>query len=879
MTARNPDASGIGTSELLVLGADHPLTLSGSVTSWRVVRGVVEIFAIASVNSADVPRLHLTTATTGTVLFGSDEAVADDVRLLAVGGPDSAVQVVPVDSRDAESARRRWLGELAALVIVGLSARTLTADRNTSVTDAPEIELSRAIVSRREQLELDDRELIRTQRNSHQGAFAESLQTLGSLLESDDGTTQRAKDGESPLTGAFRVVLRSHGMSIVPLPPKADDADPLTTLARACGVRTRSVCLDGDWWREDCGPMLGFCKDGHRPVALIPVGPERYELIDTAAASRQPIDDALAATLDTGAFAIYRPLPEGQVGIRALLRAGLVESGKDLVRLVALTGASALLALVVPLVTGQIVGSVIPESNRPELAQLAMALLVAALAGALFQLTTAIAVLRVQGRLDRYLSPALWGRLLSLPTSFFRRYSSGDLAQRVLSSESLVQLISGSAITSVLGGVFSIFSFGLIWFYSVPLGIAATILLFAMVATIILAGRVQLRRMQDVEEYSGVMSGMLLEIVSGISKLRVAGVQEKAFQRWAELFTAKRIRWNSVRTMENFVAVVTAAFPVVSSIILFAVAGLNGHSTLSPAAFLAVNAAYGQVAVALVAMASSVNLVVRAIPGLQRLQPILTETPEEDIAKSDPGTLAGAVEFSGIFFRYQPDGPLILDDISIRIPAGSSIALVGPSGSGKSTLGRLLLGFEEPETGAVFFDDQDLSGLDVRAVRRQLGVVLQSVELLPGSILSNIIGSAVELNIDDAWAAAVSAGLADDIRAMPMGIHTAISEGGSTLSGGQRQRLLIARAMSGNPKILLFDEATSALDNATQAIVAESLAAVDATRILIAHRLSTVIGADQIYYLENGRIVEAGTYGELMALGGAFASQARRQLA
>lgn len=549
------------------------------------------------------------------------------------------------------------------------------------------------------------------------------------------------------------------------------------------------------------------------------------------------------------------------------------------VRLVALTGASALLALVVPLVTGQIVGSVIPEANRPELAQLTVALLLAAIAGALFELTTAVAVLRVQGRLDRYLAPAIWDRLLSLPTSFFRRYSAGDLAHRVLSSESMVQLISGSAVTSVLGGVFSIVSLGLIWFYSVELGITATILLAAMVGTIILAGRVQLRRMQAVEKYSGVMNGMLLEFVNGISKLRVAGVQEKAFARWAELFTAKRVRWNSMRTMENFVAVLTAAFPVVSAIALFAVAGLNQHSNLSPAAFLAVNAAYGQVAFALVAAANSLNLVVRALPGLQRLLPVLTEAPEEDVAKSDPGTLEGAVEFSSVSFRYQPDGPLVLDDVSIRIPAGSSIALVGPSGSGKSTLGRLLLGFEEPENGAVFFDDQDLSGLDVRAVRRQLGVALQSVELLPGNILSNIIGSAVDLGIDDAWRSAASAALADDIRAMPMGMYTAISEGGSTLSGGQRQRLLIARAMSGNPRILLFDEATSALDNATQAIVAESLAAVAATRILIAHRLSTVIGADQIYYLENGRIVEAGTYDELMALGGAFASQASRQLA
>jgi len=221
----------------------------------------------------------------------------------------------------------------------------------------------------------------------------------------------------------------------------------------------------------------------------------------------------------------------------------------------------------------------------------------------------------------------------------------------------------------------------------------------------------------------------------------------------------------------------------------------------------------------------------------------------------------------------------VLDDVSIRIPAGSSIALVGPSGSGKSTLGRLLLGFEVPEEGGVYLDDQDLAGLDLRAVRRQLGVVLQSVEPLPGSIMSNILGDAVDLTIDDAWRAAEHAGLADDVRAMPMGMHTAITEGGSTLSGGQRQRLLIARALAGDPRVLLFDEATSALDNVTQAVVAESLAELFVTRIVIAHRLSTVRNADRIYYLERGRILESGTFDELMSLGGRFAAQANRQLA
>jgi ATP-binding cassette subfamily C protein len=294
--------------------------------------------------------------------------------------------------------------------------------------------------------------------------------------------------------------------------------------------------------------------------------------------------------------------------------------------------------------------------------------------------------------------------------------------------------------------------------------------------------------------------------------------------------------------------------------------------------FLAFTAAYGVFLGAMQALGDASLSMLKIVPVWERIRPILETLPEVDATKSYPGQLTGAIDISHVSFRYSADGPWILKDVSLKIKAGEFVALVGGSGSGKSTLMRLMLGFETPEMGSIYYDGQDLASLDLRMVRQQLGVVLQESRVLPADIFRNIVGSSSR-TVQDAWDAAEKAGLADDVRAMPMQMHTIISEGGGTLSGGQRQRLMIARAIVHRPKILYLDEATSALDNKTQAIVTESMDKLQATRIVIAHRLSTIVNADRICYLEQGQLKEQGTFKELMEMDGLFAQLAKRQLA
>ncbi|MCB9452142.1 MAG: NHLP bacteriocin export ABC transporter permease/ATPase subunit [Anaerolineaceae bacterium] len=684
---------------------------------------------------------------------------------------------------------------------------------------------------------------------------------------------------EDPLVLAARLVGQAQNITIKARPDPVDgqhEAQTLDGITVASRVQVREVALRGDWWRRDNGPLLAYLGEEKHPVALLPVSPTRYELHNPAADVVTPVTEEVAAALSPFAHTFYRTLPDTRLSARDVLRFGLWGARNELVTISLMGIAGGVLGLLVPLAIGVIFSTLIPNAQESQLLQLMAVLAVAAIAQALFQITRDVAVLRLEGKLESSVQAAVWDRLLKLPAPFFRQYTAGDLTNRAMGISIIRQALSRTVVLSLLSGIFSVFSFILLFFIDGQLALVATGLVAVAVGVTTWAGWRQTRYQQRITDLQGRIYGFVLQAITGISKLRVAGVESRFFSFWARDFSEQRHLTYKTRTIGNSLTVFNAVYPVITSIALFLVVS-NSESGLSTGSFLAFVAAFTQFLLAGLDLSSAFVSVLRVVPIYQRAQPILHALPEVDAVKADPGDLLGEIEVSRVSFRYIEKTPLIINDVSLHIKPGEFVALVGPSGSGKSTLFRMLLGFETPESGAIFFDGQNLAGLDIRSVRRQLGVVLQNSQLITGDIFTNIAGQS-QLTQEDAWEAAEMAGLADDIRQMPMEMHTVISAGGSTLSGGQRQRLLIARAIAMKPRILLFDEATSALDNATQETVSSNLERLDATRVVIAHRLSTVVGADRIIVLDKGRIAQEGTYDELMRQqDGLFADLVRRQ--
>jgi NHLM bacteriocin system ABC transporter ATP-binding protein len=756
----------------------------------------------------------------------------------------------------------------------------------------------------------------------NQQVTQDTIRNLAAVLQPQQDSYLMAN---TPLLIAAGAVGKALGVTIEP-PMQSEDVqrlrEPLEAIARASRLRLRQVLLRDRWWQKDGGPILAYTSQARHPVALLPLSSGRYELFDPIAAGlaesdarfnlassnggavngsssgsgsgsssgaltnragRTLVNADVANSLEPVAFIFYRPLPDGVLKAWQLLQFAFHGRGRDAIAILVTGIAATLLGMLVPQATAVLIDQAIPHSNAGLITQIGLGLLAAAFGGSVFQLAQAIASMRIETISDATLQAAVWDRLLKLRTSFFRQYSTGDLNSRVSAVSAIRRKLSGTVLQSIFAGFFALLNLGLLFYYSTSLAVLALLVAIVIMSVTTASGAVLIRKHRPLMELEGKLFGTMVQLINGVPKLRIAAVEERAFAHWGEKYTRQLQLLLSTQQLEDAVAVFNSAMPTVTTIALFWLTSTlispdpRAGTGLSAGTFLAFNVAYGTFIAGATSLSNTLIDVLDVIPLWQRAQPILQAEPEIDCDKADPGRLLGDVRLEYVTFRYRDDGPLILEDVSIEAKPGDFIALVGPSGSGKSTVLRLLLGFETPLSGTIYYDGQDLAGLDVSAVRRQLGVVLQNGRINAGTIFENISSGAL-ISLDDAWVAAEAAGFGDDLRSFPMQLHTLISEGGTNLSGGQRQRLIIARALALKPRILLLDEATSALDNRTQAIVSESLERLKVTRIVIAHRLSTIRNADCIYVLEAGRVVQQGTFEELAAAEGLFARLIARQL-
>ncbi|AFY34443.1 NHLP bacteriocin export ABC transporter permease/ATPase subunit [Calothrix sp. PCC 7507] len=717
----------------------------------------------------------------------------------------------------------------------------------------------------------------------------ETLGELSSVLQARKATSSAGTipidDPDQALLVAAGAVGKAMGMTIRP-PAKSENLkrlqDPLEAIARSSHIRMRRVALTDQWWKKDSTPMLTYTLEDDHPVALLRVG-NHYEIYDPWEQSHTPVNTRSAAKLAPTAYAFYRPLPDKDLKLLDLVQFAIRGHEKELVLILGAGVCTTLLGMLTPQATAILIDSAIPDANRGLLIQIALGLVAAAFGQVLFELAEAFAIIRLETFAESSTQAAVWDRLLNLKASFFRQYSIGDLKSRVSSISQIHHKLSSTVLKSIFSSFFALLNLGLLFYYSGILALLACAIAFVNIAVTVISGTLTVRKVRPLLEQEGQIFGLMVQLINGVTKLRVAGAEARAFAHWGKQYSQQLKLMLSTQGIEDGVAIINKMLPPLTNALLFWVAASMIQQTsqqqagLSTGIFLAFNAAFGSFIGGATNLSTTIVDVLQVLPAWKRAQPILQAIPEVTTSKTDPGRLTGKLVVDHAIFRYRDDGPLTLDDVSIQAEAGEYIAFVGPSGSGKSTLFRLLLGFDVPESGTIYYDGQDLAGLEVNAVRRQLGVVMQNSRMMSGSVFDNIASGAL-ITMDEAWEAARGSGLADDIEAMPMGMHTVVSEGGTNLSGGQRQRLLIARALVLKPRILLFDEATSALDNRTQAIVSESLERLQVTRIAIAHRLSTIRNAHRIYVFQDGRVVQQGSFQQLANQPGLFAQLMARQM-
>ncbi|MFC8100866.1 NHLP bacteriocin export ABC transporter permease/ATPase subunit [Streptomyces sp. NPDC057363] len=708
---------------------------------------------------------------------------------------------------------------------------------------------------------------------------AQADRTLLASIGKRSGQRATAADADATYA-ACGLVARAAGIPLAE--PSRDGAeserlDPVERVAVASRVRTRTVRLDGRWWRDDVGPLVGHRALSGAPVALL-WRRGGYVAVHPATGRETPVEKANAEEFEPRAVMFYRPLPEHRLSPLRLLRFCMRGTRGDLTALLLAGLVTVGLGALVPIATGKVLGEFVPKAQTGLIAQVCLAVMLSGVVAAAFMLLQNLTILRLEGRVEAALQPAVWDRLLRLPTRFFTERSTGELASAAMGISAIRRLLAGVGPTVAQSVTVGAMNLGLLLWYSVPMALAALGMLVVVAAVFLGLGLWQVRYQRRLVKLTNKLNNQAFQTLRGLPKLRVAAAENYAYAAWAEQFARSRELQQQAGRVKNLNAVLGAVYLPLCTLLMFMLLAGPARGSMSAAEFLTFNAAVTMLLTSVTQLTGAFVSAVAALPLFEEIRPVLDATPEVRTASTRPGPLSGAIEARRLSFRYTDDGPLVLDDVSFGIRPGEFVAVVGPSGCGKSTLLRLLIGFDRPLSGSVLYDGQDLAALDQSAVRRQCGVVLQHAQPFTGSILDVICGTE-PYTPEEVMAAAEMAGLAEDIKRMPMGLHTIVS-GSGAVSGGQRQRLMIAQALIRRPRVLFFDEATSALDNETQRTVIESTKALNATRIVIAHRLSTVLDADRVIVMEDGRVAQQGPPAELLAdTGGRLHELVRRQLA
>lgn len=718
-------------------------------------------------------------------------------------------------------------------------------------------------------------EQIKQRKRNDDAVFAEAFVGIADAVLGSKMSAAFESD-EHKATNAIDEILKYYKIKPREVPDTVKGLNNrLEYLLRPHGIMRRNVTLEDGWYKDAIGAMLGTRTDDGSVVVFLPKGITGYVYFDAPTGQWIRVNKKTAALFNREALCFYKPFPLQKLTGAALLRY-LWEtlSPADIFMVLLATLAVSAMGLLGPKLNNILFSTVVESGNMRLLVGITVFMVSVTVSTMLLGSIRTLVINRLNTKIDLSVQAATMMRVLSLPADFFKHYSAGELASRSQYIQTLCSMLVSTTLDIGLTSVFSLIYISQIFTYAPTLVIPALLVVLATVLFSLITSFSQMRQSKKQMELGSQESGMSYALISGMQKIKLSGAEKRAFARWSRLFSKQLEATYNPPIFLRANGAFGTMISLTGTIVMYYMAV---RSNISVAEYYAFNTAYGMIAGAFMSIAGIAAAVSNFRPVMEMAKPILDTVPEVSEGKQVVERLSGGIELNNISFRYNENMPLVVDNLSVKIRPGQYVAIVGSTGCGKSTLMRLMLGFEKPQKGAVYYDGRDLSAIDLKSLRSKIGVVMQNGKLFQGDIYSNIIISAPQLTIDQAWEAAEMAGIAEDIRKMPMGMHTVISEGSGGVSGGQRQRLMIARAIAPKPRILMFDEATSALDNLTQKIVSDSLAKLKCTRIVIAHRLSTIRACDRILYLEKGKILEDGTYDELIRKNGKFAELVERQ--